>query len=1823
MTVGQRDEVQAALGTWRDGLVGLTKRSPMMNFKAPKTSTLEIDFVNHGGADDLLARVRSGKPLQVVGRGDTSGGATGIGAGASAETTIHATRPEAEVGKVLLTLMRKAQDEYLNRGVDVLYMAFGTLVWKDADGSELRSPLLFVPVKLTSTGAKSTPRLDSGAGETVLNPALVLQLGKLGVQVGLGEVDSEELENLSVGEVFTLMKRALGTTRVLGDWRVEDVAYIGAFTFEKEAMYKDLLDHEREILEHPIVRALGTSDPLKQTGDFAFDAISPVDIDEQARPEETPLLLDADSSQRAAIAAAVDGRSFVMDGPPGTGKSQTIANMIGTLLYKGKTVLFVSEKIAALDVVKNRLAAAGLGSYILELHSHKTSRKEVAAELLDTLDNVARPPEPISPVTRQRAREHREGLNDYARAMNETRMPLNMSLHQVVGDYLNLAGVPGAPAPTGSLAGLSEKKFDDIQQALSQLASAWRPALQGNTYLWREVTENRSLEPELVQAQEAVVQLRQALGVHGDLVREFSLTKPSDIPALLDYLAHMRKQHSEDVPDSWITQESLVEIKEARARLGREISALGRAVSELQELSGAARTSFPASSTLPAAPAPVSVRPRPVAVERLTAPVLRATATRFEQESTSLLENIEVIQEISRKLDGPTVESFEQVETFTRLIHLAAEEHRPLPRWLSTPNLRIVREHLASVKPAVEALALAENNAAAIYTPEALAAPLGELNDRFTNLHRGLRKLSGQYRADKKTLAKVMVDAAQVKDGIASLDKAVSWSSAHAAYLEASERSAELLGDYWKGRDTDFGAIDAALLVADQTIYLNGGVVSSRIATYLTSPVADATYRGIADPASEAITAWKDAALAGSAGSTGSTAVPSELVLGSVVEAASWLDAHVRPFRGTADRVEAVTAVTGTDLTAKEVEAAVTSLELVEMAEAELEASNAAHRRVLGDFVDGARTDLEALDHNLDWVIGLRRINGGALTDAQNSALDSAVEETAVGTLHDRWTTALDTVLGAFSQERRGELAVELDDFDAAPDYLAALREDTAGQGEWFAFTRARTFLGFQGLKAAADFCIERRMDPDEVADTVNRSLLKACIDELMDTDTRLRPVGASDHDHRVDEFRELEHDLAVAATSEIITAANARRPVNTDIGESGVIRREGGKQRRHMSVQDLLAKTPTVTPAIKPIFMMSPMAVSQYLPHDLRFDAVIFDEASQVTPADAINSVYRGNSLILAGDDKQLPPMSFFERNTDNDEDDPDTDVSDFQSVLELAKSAGAFKNLRLRWHYRSRHEDLIAFSNYKFYDGSLVTFPSSRTDGEDVGVDFFHAHGTYRRGAGRFNPIEAGKVAERVIHHYTTRPDATLGVVTFSAPQAEAVRAAIEERRRERPDLDVFFDSSDRLGGFFIRPLEQVQGDERDVIIFSVGYGPDDSGKISTHFGALNKEKGWRRLNVGVTRAKSRVEVVASMRAEQIPPSKNENVEYFRDYLNYAVKGTRTLDIPAPAGMSHGAVPGHEREAPFEDSVIDMIRGWGYEVESQVGAAGYRVDIGVRHPDHEGVFALGVECDGYQYHSAPAARDRDRLRESVLVNLGWRLHRIWGTAWYRDQKNQAARLKQAIEEAIARGVDTVDPVRDTRPQIEYHAVELEAAPVSRERDWTTGYTKADRCELPMWVGPGDDGSHVKMVLPIEALVRREGPVHRDVVYERLREWWSIGRVGAKIKANIERAIDHADVRVDGDFLVGGADLRFARTPDDGVKRKAEYVHVDEIAVAVSGTVQDAGAASREEIVQSVARVFGWTRTGGNVSRGIGNAVDDLVRAGALTEKGSMLSRA
>jgi hypothetical protein len=511
-----------------------------------------------------------------------------------------------------------------------------------------------------------------------------------------------------------------------------------------------------------------------------------------------------------------------------------------------------------------------------------------------------------------------------------------------------------------------------------------------------------------------------------------------------------------------------------------------------------------------------------------------------------------------------------------------------------------------------------------------------------------------------------------------------------------------------------------------------------------------------------------------------------------------------------------------------------------------------------------------------------------------------------------------------------------------------------------------------------------------------------------------LRTFIADDQNDAIARFAEVDAEVADLARHVVAGHLSGGVPPRTAFGrdpEFGVLAREIAKKARHLPLRQLFAQMPTALTKLAPCLMMSPLSVAQYLPADARaVDVVIFDEASQIPVWDAIGAIARGKQVIVVGDPKQLPPTAFFDRATDGD-DDADG-LEDLESILDECLGAN-IPHKRLAWHYRSRHESLIAFSNERYYDGRLVTFPSPVT--EDQAVRYVHVPGgAYERGGARVNREEARSVVraivDRLIDPRYIDEAMSFGIVTFNTEQQRLIETMLDQERRNQPELERFFGATWHEP-VFVKNLETVQGDERDVIYFSVGYGPDATGRISQNFGPLNSDGGTRRLNVAITRARTELVVFATLRPDQIDLSRTKaaGVRDFKHFLEYAERG--------PSALAQAAAPlDRDTESPFEDAVRTLLEERGWIGHPQVGVAGFRIDLGIVHPDAPGRYLAGVECDGATYHRSATARDRDLLRERVLCGLGWRIHRVWSTDWWVDTERAILSLTAALEADLAR---------------------------------------------------------------------------------------------------------------------------------------------------------------------------------------------------------------
>lgn len=506
-------------------------------------------------------------------------------------------------------------------------------------------------------------------------------------------------------------------------------------------------------------------------------------------------------------------------------------------------------------------------------------------------------------------------------------------------------------------------------------------------------------------------------------------------------------------------------------------------------------------------------------------------------------------------------------------------------------------------------------------------------------------------------------------------------------------------------------------------------------------------------------------------------------------------------------------------------------------------------------------------------------------------------------------------------------------------------------------------------------------------------------------------------HEKAIRDFWEFDDLVRKHAIGQIISRLSHDLPAVQSVprkSELGLLRHQMELQRPSQSIRDMISKMPHSFPKLARCMLMSPLSIAQFLPsNQTLFDVVIFDEASQISTWDAVGAIARGRQTIIVGDPKQLPPTNFFGSNHDDEDDAVAEYEKDMESILDEAKAAG-IPVRDLRWHYRSRSESLIAFSNHHYYQGRLVTFPSPQVDDRAVTLRKI-PHGVYDRGKSRTNRIEAQAVADEAVSRMRQwltlseeeRP--TLGVITFNAQQQSLILDLIDLARRNEPALEWFF-SDDRIEATVVKNLENVQGDERDVILFSITFWKDATGKVFMDFGALNRDGGERRLNVAVTRARQELIVFSGFTADHIDVArvKAAGVHDLRAFLDYAERGAAAL--PAQNAGSVG-----DYDSPFEEAVAAKLKQHGWRVAPQIGVSGFRIDIGVHHPDLAGAYLSGIECDGATYHSAATARDRDKVREQVLAGLGWNIIRIWSTDWWYDAEGCAERLHQTLEKLLA----------------------------------------------------------------------------------------------------------------------------------------------------------------------------------------------------------------
>ena len=599
---------------------------------------------------------------------------------------------------------------------------------------------------------------------------------------------------------------------------------------------------------------------------------------------------------------------------------------------------------------------------------------------------------------------------------------------------------------------------------------------------------------------------------------------------------------------------------------------------------------------------------------------------------------------------------------------------------------------------------------------------------------------------------------------------------------------------------------------------------------------------------------------------------------------------------------------------------------------------------------------------------------------------------------------------------------------EVAEKYTACLN----GFGElnkWIDFTESRKECDAKGLEDFTEKIVKRNPPVKDVRAAFERGFYVQWLNLAVDDVPAVQTFRRSVHEQRLEKFIKLDEkqfEISKARIRKsIVRTFPGRNSITSAGSELGILRHEMEKKRRIMPLRKLFHEIPTLLLTLKPCLMMSPLSVAYFLnAEDYHFDMVIFDEASQIFPQDAVGAIFRADQVIIAGDTKQLPPTNFFSASTGNSGDDYDEDNDDYEEVYDsiLEEMENVLPNRTLLWHYRSKYENLIAFSNQEIYRNELVTFPSSHGSEPDTGVEFSFVEGAYYdRGGKRNNILEAKRCVELVKEHIEKHPERSLGIIALSEAQQQTILNEIQKFREENPKYESFF-AEDREEEFFVKNLENVQGDERDTIFLSVCYARtkaqiQSDKPMTMNLGPVMKAGGERRLNVAVTRSKINVKLVSSILPSDIDLSRTESegIRMLRSYIEFAMHGGAAL-----ASANQSTIPDD-----FVHVIYRFLSERGYKVRQYIGCSGYKIDIAVEHPELPDEFVAGIECDGLSYASARTARDRDRLRSAVLKNMGWNLYRVWSAEWYRNPEIEGQKLVKFISHAITEAEERLEAVR------------------------------------------------------------------------------------------------------------------------------------------------------------------------------------------------------
>ncbi|KAF3885004.1 MULTISPECIES: DUF4011 domain-containing protein [Nostocales] len=1632
-TPGSQSNLIQKIAKWKAGLADLGRRNPLIKFRQDSPRILEILTQE---PDLLFKHLIEGKKLlhfQLVDSEYQDISQSGKPKALPTEKNpleLRTRQTGNEQLKRLKKLRAEARKSFEERGVNSLFLAFGTLTWYDKDKPDdvLLSPLILVPVELMKEPKRDIYKLSILEEDIALNPTLGQKLKQT---FGIEFPEGESVQGISYGELFAQIRNLLAEQN---KWQIKENVFLSLFSYAKAAMVRDLIENEARIFSHPILQAMGGDLSIYQSN--YKEPLPASALDSHIKPEQTFQILDADSSQQVVIEAAKAGSSFVVQGPPGTGKSQTIVNMIAELVSDGKSVLLVAEKETALNVVQKRIAECGLDHLCLNLHhSSTTDKRELVNNLSQTIAYLTE----INELSDrsfffEQLVSNRQSINSYLTRLHTKEQPLDKSPFEIFGELLRKQreAIPSLNVVFSKYYEWNQNRFQKAKSLLNELAK-FLPFFKGEkTTVWAKSsldTYSYELELEIKdkieEFQEALFsvqklnpQLQETLQVH-------SLQNLESLESFYPALIYILKAPS-NLPENWVKVDIAI-ARDALTLLQEDVKEI-----EKNKLSQEAQNLLSRLSSF-----------LPFLRGEKTTVWAQSTLTSFsEQLELEITQKINKLQQ-AISLIQISSHQLQIILGIEPLLNLEDAEARltPLKHILKAPSIfpaNWIRTDILSAQNAFNKLKedvnfLQENELILKqkYNAELFSSELPALANRYQKYSRFwlIRVFNPSYRRDVRLLKKLSTKKGQISHNELKRDlaQAVQIQAARNELYQSNYPASQLFGSLFNpeiSSEAELKPIEQALswLIALQ----NYSFPADCVQRVINSPSAfselselvkkiESIPENIRQGIHFLLLYFNETDIIGQY-------LPQNQIL--FTELASFLSLALSDlayfqewliYKETYGKLEKLGAKRFLealrDNKPNPIEDVQNRLRLVDYLP----------RQVFGSLFNpevSSEAELKPIEQALNWLTGLQKYSLSA--DSVQRVINSPSRQRDLAELvkklessHNSIRKGLAFLLSYFDETdiTSSYLLRHQIPFAELEAFLNLVHSELPYFQEWLIYKKTYQQLEEMGTDKFLNAVRDRKIDSKLWFPILEKLIYQTCLDAILARNPELKNFNVEVHERLIKEFAKLDYNQLNVAR-ERLKKLHVQRWKNwekTSLAQAELpkLKKEATKKRQHLPIRKLLNDTqkgiPNLVKVLKPCWMMSPLSVSQYINADVvHFDVLIFDEASQLRTEDVVPAIIRSNQVIVIGDNKQLPPTSFFSSG-DSEEDINDEDDASYESVLDECSSF-MFRRT-LKWHYRSQDERLIAFSNKHFYDSQLVTFPNP-VQSSDLGVWFKYVpNGVYDRGGRRDNRREAEVVAQLALEHFQQFPEQSLGIIAFSEAQSDAIQEQIEILGKNNPDFETF--CSDNSPQFFLKALENVQGDERDVIILSVGYARDEQGKLSLNFGPLNRQGGERRLNVAVTRAKSKITLVSSIQAGDIDLTRTQSkgIKLLRDYLEYVASGGERLQ-----GNSYTDTLCFD--SPFEEDVYHTLVHQGYTIRTQVGCSDYRIDLAVVNNNRPGEFLLGIECDGASYHSSPTARDRDRLRQQVLERLGWKIHRIWSTDWFRNKPVQVRLLIERIEQ-------------------------------------------------------------------------------------------------------------------------------------------------------------------------------------------------------------------